>query len=54
MGSDLVTVNDRRLLEEMLHFLNAYNLHCSIYVVPRLWSIFIDKLSKVSFCIRLS
>uniref|UniRef100_A0A0R3RU32 Gamma-tubulin complex component n=1 Tax=Elaeophora elaphi TaxID=1147741 RepID=A0A0R3RU32_9BILA len=46
MRSDLVTLNDRRLLEEMLHFLNAYNLHCSVYVVPRLWSIFIDKLSK--------
>ncbi|CAG9535935.1 unnamed protein product [Cercopithifilaria johnstoni] len=47
MRSDVVTtLNDRRLLEEMLHFLNAYNLHCSIYVVPRLWSIFIDKLSK--------
>ncbi|EFO21765.2 hypothetical protein LOAG_06718 [Loa loa] len=46
MRSDLLTLSDRRLLEEMLHFLNAYNLHCLIYVVPRLWSIFIDKLSK--------
>ncbi|KAL3986319.1 Spc97 / Spc98 family protein [Acanthocheilonema viteae] len=46
MRNDLLTLNDRRLLEEMLHFLNAYNLHCSIYVVPRLWSTFIDKLSK--------
>ncbi|MCP9260648.1 Gamma-tubulin complex component [Dirofilaria immitis] len=46
MNSDLVTLNDRRLLQEMLHFLNAYNLHCSVYVVPRLWDIFIGKLSK--------
>uniref|UniRef100_A0AAF5PST8 Gamma-tubulin complex component n=1 Tax=Wuchereria bancrofti TaxID=6293 RepID=A0AAF5PST8_WUCBA len=46
MRSDLVTLNDRRLLQEMLHFLNAYSLHCWIYVVPRSWSVFIDKLSK--------
>ncbi|VDO51405.1 unnamed protein product [Onchocerca flexuosa] len=46
MSTDLVTINERRLLEEMLHFLNAYNLHCSVYVVPRLWDIFLDKLSK--------
>lgn len=51
--SDLVTLNERRLLEEMLHFLNAYNSHCSMYVVPRLWSIFNDKLSKVRFRVVL-
>uniref|UniRef100_A0A915PW88 Gamma-tubulin complex component n=1 Tax=Setaria digitata TaxID=48799 RepID=A0A915PW88_9BILA len=46
MRSDSVTLKDRRLLEEMLHFLNAYNLHCLIYVVPRFWDIFMGKLSK--------
>ncbi|VDM94366.1 unnamed protein product [Onchocerca ochengi] len=46
MSIDLVTLNERHLLEEMLHFLNAYNLHCSVYVVPRLWDIFLGKLSK--------
>ncbi|VDN04385.1 unnamed protein product [Thelazia callipaeda] len=39
-------IEEKILLEEMLHFLNAYSLHCLMHVIPELWNVFADHLSK--------
>ncbi|VDN17888.1 unnamed protein product [Gongylonema pulchrum] len=41
-----LTRKERCLLQEMFHFWNAYNVHCSLLVIASQWPIFMAKLSK--------